>query len=318
MLVYFTGTTRNWVLSSLCGLAALTSAGRQELMPTADVATARAEVGRLIAASGAEVAVAWRPLNSTASADERVQININASLRFHAASTMKVPVMIELFRQAQTGRLTLNDRLIVTNRFHSIVDGTPYELSATEDSDGETYKAIGKPMTLRALCEAMITVSSNLAANNLIEKLGAKSIQATVDGLGASGMQVLRGVEDQKAFDQGMNNTTDALGLATLLWKLGRGEVVNREASASMVDILKRQTFNDGIPAGLPSGTIVAHKTGTITRIHHDAAIVFTRQPYVLVVLVRGIEDHKVSARLIADIAKAISGLGTPGTPISS
>jgi beta-lactamase class A len=179
-------------------------------------------------------------------------------------------------------------------------------LAATEDSDGATYTSIGMPMSLRALCEAMITVSSNLAANNLIEKLGAKRIQTTVDRLGASGMQVLRGVEDQKAFDNGLNNTTDAIGLATLLHKLGRGEVVSRQASASMIDILERQKLNDGIPAGLPPGTVVAHKTGTITRIHHDAGIVYGRRPYILVVLVRGIDDQKVSAKLIADITRVL------------
>ena len=269
-------------------------------------AAARADIDRLIAASGAEVAVVWQPLDT---ADARPAILIRADLRFHAASTMKVPVMIELFRQAAAGQLRLEDSLTVTNQFHSIVDGSPYELSASVDSDGETYKAIGKPRTLRALCEAMITVSSNLAANSLIEKLGAKNVQATVDRLGAGGMQVLRGVEDQKAFDAGMNNTTDALGLATLLTNLGRGEVVSREASAEMVEILKRQKLNAAIPAGLPPGTTVAHKTGTITRIHHDAAIVYGPRPYVLAVLVRGIEDQRVSAKLIAEIARVVHGL---------
>ena len=279
----------------------------QRANPTDRIAAARTAVAGLIAASGAEVAVLWRPVEAGSSAGE---LAINAAMRFHAASTMKVPIMIELFRQADRRRLRLDDTLVVTNQFHSIVDGTPYELSATEDSDGDTYKAIGQPMTLRALCEAMITVSSNLAANNLIEKLGAKNIQATVDRLGASGMQVLRGVEDQKAFDQGMNNTTDALGLATLLRKLARGEAVTRAASAEMIAILARQQFNDGIPAGVPPGTEVAHKTGTITKIHHDAAIVFAPRPYVLVVLVRGIQDQKVSAKLIADISRVLWGLG--------
>jgi beta-lactamase class A len=270
----------------------------------AAAAEARASLDRLIAPTGADVAVVWQPLDRPH--DRREEILRNPRVRFHAASTMKVPIMIELFRRVAAGDLRLDDVMTVTNRFHSIVDGSPYELAATEDSDGETYKAIGKPMTLRALCEAMITVSSNLAADNLVEKLGAKSIQGTVNRLGSSGMQVLRGVEDQKAFDQGLNNTTDAMGLATLLGKLGRGEVVSREASAAMVEILKRQTFNDAIPAGLLPGTAVAHKTGNITKIHHDAAIVYADRPYVLVVLVRGIEDEKVSASLIAGISRRL------------
>jgi beta-lactamase class A len=274
----------------------------------AAIDAARAEINRLIAASGAEAAVVWRPLDVKGDHPAE-EIAINPTLRFHAASTMKVPVMIELFREADRRRIRLEDTMIVTNQFHSIVDGSPYELSATADSDGEVYKAIGRPLSLRALCEAMITVSSNLAANNLIEKLGARNIQATTDRLGAAGMQVLRGVEDQKAFDKGLNNTTDAAGLATLMRKLGRGEVINKRASAEMIEILKRQQFNSGIPAGLPSGTVVAHKTGNITRIHHDAAVVYAKRPYVLVILVRGIDDLKVSARLMAEIATIVNRL---------
>jgi len=161
-------------------------------------------------------------------------------------------------------------------------------------------------MSLRALCEAMITVSSNFAANLLIERVGAKNVQATVDKLGGSGVRVLRGVEDQKAFDKGLNNVTTARGLATLLRRLATGTAVSAKADAAMIEILKRQTFNDAIPAGVPAGVAVAHKTGTITRIHHDAGIVYGPHPYVLVVLVRGIEDQKASAALIAAISREV------------
>jgi beta-lactamase class A len=234
---------------------------------------------------------------------------INPTTRFHAASTMKLGVMIELFRQAADKKLSLDDTLVVSNHFSSLADGSPYELAVGSDSDHDVFNAIGQPMTLRQLCEHMITRSSNLAANILIERLGQKNIQAAVDSLGASGMQVLRGVNDGKAFDQGLNNTTDAMGLLTLLQKIGRGEVVSHAASAEMVEILKRQTDNDGIPTGLPAGTAVAHKTGTITGIHHDAAIVYAPRPYVLVVLVRGITDQQVSAKLMADITRVVDAL---------
>lgn len=263
----------------------------------------KADINALIAASGAEVAVAWRPLD----AKPGEEILINPALRFHAASTMKVPVMIELFRQVDVRRLKLDDKVLVTNHFTSIHDGSPFVLAATEDSDGETYKALGKKLSYRDLVEASITVSSNLATNILIEHLGARNIQTTADILGASGMQVLRGVEDQKAFDAGRNNTTDALGLLALFEAIGNGKAVNAQASAAMLEILKRQKFNDGIPAGLPAGTVVAHKTGTITRIHHDAGIVYASRPYVLVILTRGIADQKVSAKLMADIAGLIA-----------
>jgi len=277
------------------------------MMPTAaqtrDIAETRMVIERRIAASGAEVGVAWRPLDAKPGED----ILINADLRFHAASTMKVPVMIELFRQVDAGQRKLDDTVLVTNQFTSIHDGTPYTLSATEDSDGEIYKAMGSQLSYRRLVEAAITVSSNLATNILIEHLGAKNVQATVDRMNASGMQVLRGVEDQKAFDAGKNNTTDARSLLTLFDAIANGQAVSASASAAMIDILKRQQFRTGIPAGLPPGTVVAHKTGSITRIRHDAGIVYGARPYVLVVLVRGIQDSKVSDALIADISRAVA-----------
>ena len=257
-------------------LAALT-------LPQPPTAPLEAQLRRMISASGAEVAVAYRTL------DGGVEVLVDVDKPFHAASTMKVPVMIELFRQARAGIASLDDPLPIRNEFRSIVDGSPYKLSEGDDSDTEVYAAVGRTMTLRQLCEAMITVSSNFAANLLIEKLGVDNIRATVTRLGADGMQVLRGVEDQKAFDKGLNNTTTARGLMVLLERIARAQAVDQSADAAMIEILKRQKFTDAIPAGVPAGTPVAHKTGSITKIHHDAAIVYAPRPYLLVVLVRGI-----------------------------
>ena len=265
------------------------------------VDAAKLQIEKIIAASGAEVAVAYRPLDAAGG-----DILIDVDKTFHAASTMKVPVMIELFRQVDAGIVTLDDAITVTNTFKSIVDGSPYELSATEDSDGEVYKAIGKTMTLRQLITASIIVSSNLATNILIEKLGAENVRKTVAALGGDGMVVLRGVEDQKAFDKGLNNATTARALMVLMEKIARGDAVSRNASRAMADILRMQQFNDAIPAGVPPGVPVGHKTGSITRIHHDAAIVYAAKPYVLVLLTRGIQDGKVSAKLMADISRVI------------
>lgn len=279
------------------------TAGAQTSTPAM---TLRLRLDGIIKASGAEVAVAMR------TADGRDQLMIDADKEFHAASTMKVPVMIELFRQVDAGKLSLADKLTINNEFHSIVDGSVYQLSAGDDSDAELYKALGGTMTLGDLCEAMITVSSNFAANLLIEKLGVENIRATVARIDTDasdvppGMHVLRGVEDQKAFDKGMNNTTTARGLQILLLRILQGQAVGPAADAQMAAILKRQKFNDAIPAGLPPGTLVGHKTGTITKIHHDAAIVYGPRPYVLVVLVRGIADQQDSGKLIAEVSREV------------
>ena len=266
----------------------------------AKLTAAQQQVEGLIRKSGADVAIAFRTL------DGKTEWFFNPDETFHAASTMKIPVMIELFHQVREGKLKLDDPLPIKNEFHSLVDGSIYTLSAADDSDAELYKAVGQTRTLRQLCELMITTSSNFAANLLIEKLGVENIRATVHALDADGMNVLRGVEDEKAFEKGLNNTTTARGLLQLLDAIAQGKAVDPDSSRQMIEILERQKFNEGIPAGLPAGIRVAHKTGEITKIHHDAAIVFAPKPFVLVILVRGIADMKISAALMADITREL------------
>ena len=250
--------------------------------------------------SGADVGVSFRTL------DGKAEWFFRADEPFHAASTMKIPVLIELFHQVREGKVKLDVPLLVKNEFHSLADGSIYTLDPADDSETDLYKAAGQTRTLRQLCELMITVSSNLATNLLIEKLGVENIRATVHLLNADGMNVLRGVEDGKAFAKGLNNTTTARGLQQLMDAIARGQAVDQESSRQMIEILKRQKFNEGIPAGLPSGTRVAHKTGEITKIHHDAAIVFAPRPFALVILVRGLANIKESAALMADITRQL------------
>ena len=266
----------------------------------AKLATAESAISARLAKSGADVAVYFRTL------DGRAQWSVRADDLFHAASTMKIPVMIELFHQVQEGKVKLTDTLLVKNEFHSIVDGSPYVLNASDDSEGELYKAEGQKRTLRELCEVMITVSSNLATNLLIEKLGVENIRAEVLSLGADGMDVKRGVEDGKAFEKGLNNTTTARSLGILLQAIAEGKAVDAASSNEMVAILEWQKFNEGIPAGLPKGIPVAHKTGEITKIHHDAAIVFAKRPFILVILVRGLAEKMDSAALMAEVSKSL------------
>lgn len=261
---------------------------------------ARKSVLARIEKSGAEVGIAFRTL------DGKEEWYLRANETFHAASTMKVAVLIELFHQVKEQKLKLSDTLPIKNEFHSIVDGSVYKLDVADDSEAELYKAEGQTRTLGQLAELMITVSSNFATNLIIEKLGVENIRATVHALGADSVNVLRGVEDQKAFDKGLNNTTTARGLAILLTAIAKGKAVDAESSLQMAAILKRQKFNEAIPAGLPAGMAVAHKTGDITNIHHDAAIVYAKRPFVLVLLVRGIADEKVAYSMMAEITREL------------
>jgi beta-lactamase class A len=265
------------------------------------------EIRQRIAKSGADVGIAFRTL------DGKTEWFSRPDEIFHAASTMKIPVMIELFHQVRQGKVKLDGTLPIKNEFHSLADGSVFALDPKDDSETGLYKAQGQTRSLRQLCELMITVSSNFATNLLVDKLGVDNIRSTVHSLHADGMNVLRGVEDNKAYAKGLNNTTTARGLLVLLEAIANGAAMDRESLDQMIAILERQTFNEGIPAGLPANTRVAHKTGELPKLHHDAAIVFAPRPFVLVVLVRGMAERKDSAALMADIARALYGATQAG-----
>ena len=266
-----------------------------------DALTARIQ-RRIATQPGAVVGIAYRDLETGDT------LYINADTSFHAASTMKVPVMIELFRAFDAGRLRPDQRVVLGNEFKSIVDGSPYSLDAGEDSDSLVYTRVGSEITILELIDRMITRSSNLATNTVIELVGAANANATAHALGARNIRVLRGVEDGKAFQAGLNNTTTARDLAVLMEALERNTAASPASSRAMLDILLRQEFNAEIPAGLPAGTPVAHKTGFITGVLHDAAIVYPpgRKPYVLVVLTRGIPDQGVAREMIVDVSRFV------------
>jgi beta-lactamase class A len=233
---------------------------------------------------------------------------LNADSSFHAASTMKVPVMIELFRRASAGSFGMDQRLMIVNQFASIVDGSAYALDSGSDSDTTLYHRVGDRVPIDSLLRLMITRSSNLATNTLIALVGADEVNRTMRSLGARRIQVLRGVEDGKAFDKGLINTTSARDLAIILRAIEEGRAAPADATDEMRQILLAQEFNEKIPAGLPPGIRVAHKTGEITAHSHDAAIVYPsgRKPYVLVVLTRGIQDGARASKLIADISSIV------------
>jgi beta-lactamase class A len=248
---------------------------------------------------GVTIAVAYRDL---ATGKELLR---SEHVKLHAASTMKVPVMVALFQAAGRGDLKLDQPVAVRNEFRSIVDGSPFHLDPKEDGDPELYRSLGTDAPLDELMRRMIVKSSNLATNLLIELVGAPRVMERMRDLGAEDLLILRGVEDQKAFDAGLNNKVTAYDLMLVLAAVALGRP---ESSERMLDILKRQEFNEKIPAGLPPGTPVAHKTGDITKVHHDAAIVYPPggSPYVLVVLTAGIADEKVANQAIAEISRAV------------
>lgn len=250
-----------------------------------------------------DVAVAYINLD-----DPSDTLMIHASEEFHAASTMKVPVMIELYKQQEEGKLDLSDSIVLVNEFKSIVDGSPYSMDIGDDSDDVIYSKIGTTVSLNDLTYSMITVSSNLATNVLIELVGAKNVTATMRTLGADKIEVLRGVEDQKAYDLGLSNSTTANDLMMIMKAITENKAGTSSDCEEMISILKDQQFNEIIPFYLPKDVSVAHKTGSITGVHHDAGIVYLPdgRSYVLVLLSKNLEDFDKGTNQLAKVSKLI------------
>ncbi len=233
---------------------------------------------------------------------------INEHESFHAASTMKTPVLIEVYKQAGEGKFKLTDSIEMKNTFKSIVDGSLYSLTAEDDSEKELYNITGKMRTISDLVYEMIIVSSNLATNIIIELVGAENVTQTMRDLGAPDIEVLRGVEDIKAFELGMSNTTTAYDLMIIFERMAKGETVSKEASEAMITILLDQKFNTIIPAKLPDEVRAAHKTGAITGVHHDSGIVFLPdgRKYVLVLLSKEVADTDAGTSAQANVSRYI------------
>ena len=214
--------------------------------------------------------------------------------------------MIEVYKQQAQHKLSLSDSILVKNEFKSIVDGSPFSLPISVDDDTVTYKQLGTKRTLASLVYDMITVSSNLATNLIIEKIDARKVTQTMRELGANDIQIWRGVEDSKAFAKGMNNATTAYDLMVIYNKLAQGKVVSPEASKAMIGVLLEQKFNESIPAKLPKEVKVAHKTGSITGVRHDSGIVYLPdgRKYVLVILSKQIKDDIETQNAMATISE--------------
>jgi beta-lactamase class A len=233
---------------------------------------------------------------------------LNEKTVFHAASTMKTPVMMEVFKQVKAKKIRLTDSMPVVNEFKSVVDGSTYSLNIGDDSADGMYEKIGKKMTVYDLVFQMITVSSNLATNLLLDRVGAENTTALCRKIGANDIQIVRCLEDSKAFDKGINNTVTAFDLMLIFEKIAGGKAVSKKASHEMIEILAAQKFNEMIPAGLPAGTKVAHKTGNITGVQHDSGIIFLPdgRQYVLVLLSKNLKNVPEGVQAFADISGMI------------
>ena len=292
---HFRGTAEVTSLTNRHGLLPLRPATSSE---SSDL---ESRVSNLLNRSGAEAGICFE------TPEGRV-FEWNADQTFHAASTMKVPVMMEVFRQVESAELRLNDTLAIKNSFASLIDGSPYALSRDDDSDRWIYGQSGKTLSIRILVSRMIDYSSNLATNVLMERISTTKVQQLMTAIGAKDMKVVRGLEDKKAFKAGRNNTTSARSLAICLKAILDPNCFQNNARREMLEILFSQRLNNGIPRGIRArerGLKVAHKTGSITRISHDAAIIEDQKGRhsILVILTLGVPEAKQGEALVAKLA---------------
>ena len=227
---------------------------------------------------------------------------------FHAASTIKVAVLVAIYKLAEEGRLRLGDTLHVRNRFRSLVGGEVFRVTANRDGDAEVHGRLGRSMRVHELARAMITRSSNLATNLLLDYVGLDEVRRIMGEAEIDGVEIARGVEDTRAFDAGINNRVTARGLVSLFRHLCGGRFLRQPTREQMLDVLHAQEFNNMIPQRLPKGARVAHKTGEISTVCHDAGVVFLpgRKPYVLAILTEMPASVESRARPVADISRAI------------
>ncbi len=248
-------------------------------------------------------AVAFKDLNNPDNV-----FYLNADTLFHAASTMKTPVMIEVFKRIEADQFSIYDSITVKNEFTSIVDGSTFEIDIQDDSDDPIEHMVGEKVTLYDLVHAMITYSSNIATNILIEMVGAEETTQTMRDMGAENIHVLRGLYDMKAFDQGLSNRTTARDLAIIFENLAQHKYLTQESNEMMIDILMDQYYLDVIPRNLPDNLIVANKTGSISGVEHDSAIVYLQdgRSYVLIFLSKDLPDDERGREIGASVSEMI------------
>lgn len=232
----------------------------------------------------------------------------DANVWFHAASTIKIPVLIGVFAAIESGALHTDSRVHVRNRFFSAADGTAFRVEAARDAGAAVHQQIGKTMRVDDLARQMIVTSSNLATNILIDLIGLESLHSTLERLGSEGIDLRRGVEDEAAFEAGLNNRVTAAGLVQALGFIEE-EVLSPEASRAMLGILCEQEFRSGIPAGVPDTARVANKTGEISTVAHDTGLVYLRgrEPYALAILTEWDADLSTGRReALAELSRAV------------
>jgi beta-lactamase class A len=236
------------------------------------------------------------------------EFGFHADELFHAASTIKLAVLLAVFKAADENRLRLDDALHVRNRFISAADGKPFRILRGRDAAPQVHNRIGRTLHIDELARFMITVSSNLATNLLLDYVGLDYARDVLRNANLHGVNLVRGIEDLAAHDRGINNEVTAEGLVGLCRVIQDAEFISVTTREKMLEIMFAQEFNSMIPAGLPKGARVAHKTGEVSTACHDTGLVFLpdRPPYALAVLTEVAPNKGDPSEALAKVSEIV------------
>ena len=207
---------------------------------------------------------------------------------FHAASTIKLAVLVGVYGAIHRGELLPQSRVHVRNRFLSAYDGSPYRVRGDRDANAEVHREVGRTLRVSELAEHMITSSSNLATNLLLDLVGLDVLQRTLDGFGLEGIDLRRGVEDELAYEHGINNRVTARGLVGLLRLIEEERAFSPALSRQMLDILHRpaiQERNTRRPAARSARRATRPATSPPSRTTPGWSTCPDRKPYAIAVL---------------------------------
>jgi beta-lactamase class A len=258
--------------------------GGQERRPDAILAGA---VERAVDPANGLTAVYVKNLNTGASA------GMSEDTVFPTASLFKIPILVELLRQQTLGMLDMKTQVLLQQKHWA-------------DGSGVLQAQIGNSFTVQQLADYMIGVSDNTAALALLDLIGTDNVNLTLQ---ANGLEVTRlriGWPTRNWGGQPGENTTTAREMGTLLEKIATGKILNQKASEDAIRILSQKQQVAWLPAQLPRGTQVAHKSGELPGVRHDAGIVYApRGPFVAVVLTENITRYDKAGDTIPGVARA-------------
>lgn len=239
--------------------------------------------------------------------DGQPWFELGADRTHPAASTLKLALLVAVYRAIERGQIALDDEIVVHETFASAIEGETYDTTEEYDNDPQPWELIGGTSSVGWLAGRAIISSSNLATNLLIELLGLDAVNEVYGAVGSRHARLRRGIQDGPAGDHGLWNTATAADMAAVLRGSLDGRLLSADNAEAVESILAACETNDAIPAGLPQGIYVAHKTGWIDEACHDVALVRAagEPPFILSIYSAAPLDDPSIHRLVADVARA-------------